>query len=141
MSQPGAVEPSEARLPPVTALGLGAMGLVVAGGIYVLAYLPGPAPLALPFALLGAAAALLTSCGVWLSRVPAFAWDRFFQVAGWALAAYLVIAALLEFVFISDGARGGELLLITLTVLLFALDVPLLLGFGVARYQEVGPPA
>ncbi len=123
-------------MPPVTALGLGAMALLFAGGIFVLAYLPAGAPLALPFVLLAIAALLLAVAAVWLSRVPNFAWRRFRLVAGWALLAYLVIAALIEFVIVRDGARGGELVLITLTVLLFALDVPLLLGFGVARYQE-----
>ena len=32
-----------------------------------------------------------------LRRVPGFAWPRFYQVAKWALAAYLFTAAMIEY--------------------------------------------
>ena len=56
---------------------------------------------------------------------------------GWrgALLAYCVIAAMLEFVFIHDGTRGRVLLVLTLSLVVFAAHVPLLIGFTVARYQ------
>jgi hypothetical protein len=62
----------------------------------------------------------------------------FFRVGGWALLAYGVIAGMLEFIFVFDHTRGGSLVVFTLSLLVFALDVPLLLAFSVARYQEVG---
>jgi hypothetical protein len=56
-------------------------------------------------------------------------------VGGWALAAYLVIAGMLEFVFVLDHTRGGLLIVLTLMLAVFAVNVPLLLAFSVARYQ------
>jgi uncharacterized membrane protein (DUF4010 family) len=70
-----------------------------------------------------------------LARVRDFAWHTFFVVAGWTLAAYVVIAGMLEFVFVLDHTRGGLLVVLTLILAVFAVDVPLLLGFSVARYQ------
>jgi hypothetical protein len=128
---------SERRLPPVTELGVLSMVLIVAGGISIAAKLPGDVPLGLPVALLAASALLMVSNLVALSRVPGFNWRVFFAVARWALLAYCVIAAILEFVFINDGTRGGVLVVLTLSLLVYAVHVPLLIGFTVARYQPV----
>jgi hypothetical protein len=128
---------SERRLPPVTELGVLSMALIVAGGISIAAKLPGDVPLGLPVALLAASALLMVSNLVALSRVPGFNWRVFFAVARWALLAYCVIAAILEFVFINDGTRGGVLVVLTLSLLVYAVHVPLLIGFTVARYQPV----
>jgi hypothetical protein len=105
---------SERRLPPVTELGVLSMALIVAGGISIAAKLPGDVPLGLPVALLAASALLMVSNLVALSRVPGFNWRVFFAVARWALLAYCVIAAILEFVFVNDGTRGGVLVVLTL---------------------------
>jgi hypothetical protein len=128
---------SERRLPPVTELGVLSMALIVAAGISIAAKLPGDVPLGLPVALLAASALLMVSNLVALSRVPGFNWRVFFAVARWALLAYCVIAAILEFVFINDGTRGGVLVVLTLSLLVYAVHVPLLIGFTVARYQPV----
>jgi hypothetical protein len=128
---------SEQRLPPVTELGVASMALIVAGGISIAAKLPGDVPLGLPVALLAASAALMAANLVALSRVPGFNWPLFFAVARWALLAYCVIAAILEFVFVNDGTRGGVLVVLTLSLLVYAVHVPLLIGFTVARYQPV----
>jgi hypothetical protein len=116
------------RLPPVTALALTALMLVVAGGIDLAAHLPRPAPL-------GPAVAALVAAAVVLARVRDFAWRTFFVVGGWALAAYLVIAGMLEFVFVLDHTRGSLLIVLTLMLAVYAVNVPLLLAFSVARYQ------
>jgi hypothetical protein len=126
---------SERALPPVTELGVVSMALIVAGGISIAASLPGEVSLGLPVALLAASAALMVANLVALSRVPGFNWPAFFAVARWALLAYCVIAAILEFVFINDGTRGGVLVVLTLSLLVYAVHVPLLIGFTVARYQ------
>lgn len=126
---------SERRLPPVTELGVASMALIVAGGISIAAKLPGDVPLGLPVALLAASALLMVVNLVALGRVPDFNWTAFFGVAKWALLAYCVIAAILEFVFINDGTRGGVLVVLTLSLLVYAVHVPLLIGFTVARYQ------
>src|SRR5439155_1555507 len=72
---------------------------------------------------------------VLLARAPGFNRDAFFDVAKWALLAYAVIAAILEFVFVNDGTRGGVLVVLTLSLIVYAVHVPLLIGFTVARYQ------
>jgi hypothetical protein len=71
-----------------------------------------------------------------LSRIRPFAWDTFFLVARWALAAYAVIAGILGFVFIYDGTRGPTLAVLLLTLVVFAFDVPVIIAFTVARYHE-----
>jgi hypothetical protein len=128
------------RLPPVTPLALTALMLVVAGGIYLAAHLPRPAPLGPAAAALAAAAAALLAAAAALARVRDFAWRTFFVVGGWALAAYLVIAGMLEFVFVLDHTRGSLLIVLTLMLAVYAVNVPLLLAFSVARYQP-GPGA
>ena len=126
---------TERKLPPVTELGVVSMALIVAAGISIASRLPGDVSLGLPVALLAASALLMVVNLVALSRVPGFNWDAFFMVARWALVAYCVIAAMLEYVFVKDGTRGGVLVVLTLSLLVFAVHVPLLIGFTVARYQ------
>ena len=128
---------SERSLPPVTELGVVSMALIVAGGISIASSLPGEVSLGLPVALLAASAALMVGNLVALSRVRGFNWPAFFAVARWALLAYCVIAAILEFVFVNDGTRGGVLVVLTLSLLVYAVHVPLLIGFTVARYQPL----
>jgi hypothetical protein len=128
---------SERSLPPVTELGVVSMALIVAGGISIASSLPGEVSLGLPVVLLAASAALMVGNLVALSRVRGFNWPAFFAVARWALLAYCVIAAILEFVFVNDGTRGGVLVVLTLSLLVYAVHVPLLIGFTVARYQPL----
>jgi hypothetical protein len=134
---PGSV--AERRLPPVAELVMASMACVIAGGIYMAAHLPQRAPLGPAVALLAAGGALLVAAAVLASSLRPFAWRMFFQVAGWALVAYVVIAGLLEFTFVYDHTRGSLLVVLTLSLLVFALDIPLLLGFSVARYQDPDP--
>ena len=126
---------NEQKLPPVTELGVASMALIVAGGISIASKLPGEVPLTLPIVLLAASALLMAINLAALARTPGFNWDAFFGVAKWALAAYAVIAAMLEFVFVNDGTRGGVLVVLTLSLVVYAVHVPLLIGFTVARYQ------
>jgi hypothetical protein len=132
---------SEQRLPPVTEVAIASMALIVAGGIYIASHLPKHVPLGPAYALLAASALLLVANVVALSRVPGFNWSAFFLVAKWAALAYAVIAGMLEFVFVKDGTRGGELVVVTLSLIVYAIHVPLLIGFTVARYQPTGAVA
>jgi hypothetical protein len=125
------------RLPPVAEMAVGSMALVIVGGIYLAAHLPHGAPLGAAVGLLAAGGALMVGAVVSLSRVRPFAWSTFFLVVRWALLAYLVITGLLEFVFVFDGTRGSTLVVLTLMLAVFAVDVPLVIGFTVARYQAV----
>jgi hypothetical protein len=125
---------SERRLPPVTELGVASMALIVAGGIYIASHLPQHVPLGPAFALLAASAVLLAVNVFGLARVPGFNWPSFFLVAKWAALAYAVTAGMLAFIFIHDGVRGGELVVLMLSLVVYAVHVPLLIGFTVARY-------
>jgi hypothetical protein len=141
---PGAASPRVSservarRLPPVGVVAVTSLALVIVAGIYLVAHLPQRAPLGPAVGLLAAAGALLVANGVLLSSLRAFAWRVFFQVAGWSLVAYVVIGGLLEYIFIFDHTRGSMLAVLTLSLTIFALDIPMLFGFSVARYQDPG---
>jgi hypothetical protein len=127
---------TERRYPPVTQLGMASLALIVAAGIYLSAHLPRHVPLGPAVALLAASALLLAGNLIALSRVEGFAWDRFFDVAKWALLAYSVTAGLIEYSFLQNHLRGGALVVLTLSLLVYAVHVPILIGFTVARYYE-----
>jgi membrane protein YdbS with pleckstrin-like domain len=127
---------SDRRLPPVTQLGMLSLGLIVAGGIYLSAHLPQHVPLGPAWALLAASALVLAANVVALSRIPDFAWDRFFEVGKWSLLAYAVIAGMIEWVFLRNHVSGGTLVVLTLSLVVFAVHVPMLVGFTVARYAD-----
>jgi hypothetical protein len=126
---------AQPALPPVAELGMGAMALVVVGGIYMAAHIPGGAPLAPAVVLLCVATAVVALALGLLSRVPRFAWRHFRLVFGYTLLSYLVIAGMIEYSFVADGTRGAPLLVLSLMLALFAVDIPMILGFSVARYQ------
>ena len=124
------------RLPPVTQLGMASLALIVAGGIYLSAHLPKHVSLTPAVILLAGSVVLLAVNLILLSRVAGFAWDRFIGVARWSLAAYLVIAALIEYAFLQNHVRGGPLVILTLSLIVFAVHVPMLIGFTVARVPD-----
>lgn len=127
------------KLPPVAELVVLSLAMMLSGGVYLAASLPKPPGLAPVVALLVAGAALTVVAVAMLSRVKDFAWDKFFLVARWALLAYAVIAGILGFVFVYDHTRGGTLAVLLGTLAVFAVDVPTIIGFTVARYQD--PPS
>jgi hypothetical protein len=127
---------SERRLPPVTQVGMLSLALILAGGIYLSAHLPQHVALTPAIVLLSASALLLAGNLVALARVDGFAWARFFEVARWALLAYLIIAAMIEYSFLRDHLNGGPLVVLTLSLVVFAAHVPILIGFTVARYDQ-----
>ena len=127
---------SERRLPPVTQLAMTSLALIVAGGIYLSAHLPKHVPLAPAVVLLAASVALLVANFVALTRVADFNWASFRYVAGRALVAYVIIAGLIEYAFLRNHTRGGPLVVLTLSLVVFALHVPMLIGFTVARYAN-----
>jgi len=126
---------SERALPPVTELGMASLALIVAGGIYLVSYLPRQVPLMPAVVLLAASVLLLAVNLLTLSRVKGFAWRRFFEVGKWALLAYVIVAGLIEFALVRDGMGGGPLLVVTLSLLVYAVHVPVLTAFTVAQYE------
>ncbi|HEY5389000.1 MAG TPA: hypothetical protein VIJ83_00480 [Solirubrobacteraceae bacterium] len=128
--------PRTRELPPVQQISVAVLVLIVIGGIYTAYHLPRHVPQGPTIGLLVAAALLLAVNVVLLSRIESFAWGAFRLVAGWVLAAYAVIAGMLEYVFVYDHTRGSQLVILTLMLVVFAVNIPLLLGFSVARFQE-----
>jgi hypothetical protein len=126
---------SERRLPPVTAIGMTSLALIVAGGIYLSAHLPQSVPLGPAVALLVLSAALLAGNLVALLRVPGFNRETFFAVAKWALLAYAITAGMIEYAFLRNDVSGGPLVVLTLSLVVYAVHVPMLIGFTVARYD------
>jgi hypothetical protein len=130
----------EARpMPPVTQVGMTSLALIVAGGIYLASHLPESVPLTPAIVLLALSALLLAANLFSLTRVQDFAWGRFFQVGRWALLAYAITAGLIEYAFLRNGLSGGPLIVLTLSLVVYALHVPMLIAFTVARYAEPQP--
>jgi hypothetical protein len=126
---------NERKLPPVTEVGMASLALIVAGGIYLSAHLPEHVPLAPAAILLALSAALLVGNLVSLARVEGFHWNRFLEVARWALLAYAITAGLIEYAFVRNHVAGGTLVVLTLSLVVYAVHVPMLIGFTVARYD------
>jgi hypothetical protein len=124
------------RLPPFTELGMLSLSLIVIGGIYLSAHIPQHVPLGPAVGLLIASAAVMVLNLVLLSRVQGFAWHRFFQVAKWALLAYVFTAGMILYAFLRDNLSGGPLVVLTLSLLVYAVQVPTLIAFTVARYEN-----
>jgi hypothetical protein len=127
------------KFPPTTEIAMASLGLIVAGGIYLSAHIPQHVPLAPAAILLALSAALMAFNIVSLTRVKNFRWDRFFDVAKWALLAYCVSAGLIEYVFVRNHVSGGTLVVLTLSLVVYAVHVPTLIGFTVARYADSVP--
>ena len=129
---------TERRLPPVTQVGMVSLALIVAGGIYLAAHLPNHVSLTPAVVLLAASALLLVGNLASLTRVENFPWRRFGEIARWALLAYVVVAGMIEYSFVRNHLRGGPLVVLTLSLVVFAVHVPTLIGFTVARYYQPG---
>ena len=136
MQSAGHEAPTTRALPPIQQIAVATMVLVVIGGIYTAAHLPAHVPEGPTIGLLVAACVLLAVNVTLLARIETFAWGAFRLVAGWVLLAYAVIAGMLEYVFVYDGTRGSQLVILTAMLAVFAVNIPLLLGFSVARFQE-----
>ncbi|MGH9065099.1 MAG: hypothetical protein ACRDZQ_07450 [Acidimicrobiales bacterium] len=141
MTDAPVVEGAGRRLPPIVQMGVVCLGLVVIGGIYLAANLPRPPALAPAVGVLASAGLILVASMAMLSRVQEFAWAKFFLVGRWALAAYVVVAGMLEYIFVLDHTRGAVLAVLTLMLVVYAVDIPMLLAFSVARYHPAGPEA
>ena len=133
--EPDAEDLRQADLPPVMPVAISTLVLIVAGGIVVAAQYGRPPKLTVPVILLGVAAVLLLVNAVLVVRIKEFARPVFHRVLGWALLAYVAIAGILEYVFVYDHTPGRELALFSAMLVLFALDVPLMLSYSVARWQ------
>lgn len=126
---------TERTLPPVTQLAMTSLALIIIGGIYLASHLPQQVPLTPAWILLAASALLLAANLFTLSRVKGFPWKKFFSVGKWALLAYAITAGLIEYAFLRDGLSGGPLVVLTLSIIVYAIHVPILIAFTVAQYD------
>jgi hypothetical protein len=126
----------ERRLPPIAQLGAGTLALSIVAAILLTSSIPDHPPLVFAIPLLVGAGVLLLAAVLLLARVAGFAWETFFLVAKWSLVGYIVIAGMIEFAFLHDNVPNERLIPMSAMLALFAIDVPLLLGFSVARYAE-----
>jgi hypothetical protein len=133
-AQPGTPSLVDRKLPPVTEIGAASMIAIAGGIIFNASYLPKHAPIGGAIIFLIVAAALVLLNALILTRIKDFARQRFMQVAGWSLLAYAVIGGMIEYAFIFDHTRGSQLVILTLMLTLFVINVPILIGFTVARY-------
>jgi hypothetical protein len=127
---------TERKYPPFTQLGMLSLGLIVIGGIYLSAHIPSHVPLGPAIGLLIASTLVMATNLTLLARVPDFAWPRFFEVAKWALLAYSITAGMIEYVFLRNHLKGGALVILSLSLVVYALQVPTLIAFTVARYAD-----
>jgi hypothetical protein len=137
VAEQAGVLPDEDNLPPTIELGAVSLALVAVGVIFVAAHLPKQAPFTLPITTLAIAASVFGANVILVARIRPFARPVFLRVFGWATLGYAVIAGMLEYVFILDNTRGSALVLMTLNLVVFTVNIPLVLAFGVARYQPV----
>ena len=62
-------------------------------------------------------------------------------MASWALLAYAITAGLIDYAFLYDnGVSGGTLVVLMLSLVVYAVHVPMLIGFTVARYDPRNEP-
>jgi hypothetical protein len=125
---------NEHKLPPVTELGMTSLALIVVGGIYLSAHLPQHVPLAPAVALLAASSTILGVNLILLGRVKGFAWDRFALVFKWSLVAYGITAGMILYAFVHDHVHGSALVVLALSLVVYAVQVPVLIAFTVARF-------
>jgi hypothetical protein len=123
------------RLPPIIGVGCAALVFAIAGVIYLSASIPGNPSLTPAICLLALSALTVAANVVALARLATFAWWMFWKVWGWAMLGYAVIAGMLMYVFVYDAIPAGQLTLLLLTLAVFAVNIPLMLAFSVARYQ------
>lgn len=126
----------ERKFPPIAEISVSVMGLLIIGGIYIASHLPKAVSLTPAYILVGVALILLLVNVALLNHLQDFAWQSFWLVAKWSLLAYTIIAGMIEYIFIVDGTRGKVLALFTAVLAIFAINIPVLFGFSVARYQE-----
>jgi hypothetical protein len=114
-------------------LALGAVGTLAA-------YLPFNAPLdvTLPLTEL---AIVVYAAAVWrLVTTRTYAWSTFLAVARPAFLAVGTAAVIIEFAFYYDKTGGRSLAILSTALGLFVLDLPLLLGYSVARNEPLAEP-
>jgi hypothetical protein len=126
---------ADVRRPPIWECGVVTLLLVVVSVIVLAAYIPN-LPNTIPLYIMLAAGTILIGVQlVLIGSLDNFSRSSFHTITTYALLAYVVIGGMIEYTFIRNHVSGEELALLTWGMALFIVDVPLILGFSVARYQ------
>ncbi|MGH9043554.1 MAG: hypothetical protein ACRDVP_01720 [Acidimicrobiales bacterium] len=128
------------KLPPVAEIAVVSICLMLIGGVYQASELPHKFNLTLPVVLVSLGGVLTVADMVIMSRIRPFAWPTFFLVLKWALLGYLILAGILVFTFIRDHTPGSTMAVLIATLFVFAVDVPTILAFTVARFATTASP-
>jgi len=123
-------------LPPIPALCELSLAATIAAAIVLAIALPRAANLVAPICLAVLAWILIVIAAVLLATIRPFNYRIFKMVSVRQLLAELVVAGMLEFVFLRDRLPDGPLVVFSVLVGSFSVSVALLMGFQVARWQE-----
>lgn len=134
-SNPQRLEYWQRKLPPISELCLVSLAFIIIAGIYLASHMPNVPPMTIVIILLSLGGGLAILSCLLLSQITKFAWDKFFLVLRWIGLEYLIVAGMLEYIFIYDDVRGKTLVILTLALIIFAIDIPIIMSFTVARYQ------
>ena len=109
---------------------------ILAAGI-IIAHFPEQAPMWGSVMWMCIAAVLTVATIVLIIRKRPFARKLFFKVAKWVFLYILVLTGMGEYVIVFDGTRGEPLVVMTIIILLFLVNIPMLWGFSVARHERI----
>jgi len=127
----------ERSLPPVPMLCELSLAATIASAIVLAIALPKAPHLLAPILLAILAWVLIVVAAIMIATIRPFNYRIFKMVSLRQLLAELVVAGMLEFVFLRDHLPTGPLVVFSVLVGSFSVSVALLMGFQVARWQEV----
>jgi len=136
VTTPSAPYAGDTTRSPVVACIVGTIvSCILAAGI-IIVHIPAPAPMWGSIMWVCIAAVLTVATIVLILRKKPFARKRFFTVAKWVFLYILVLTGMGEYVMAFDGMRGEALVVMTVILLLFLVNIPMLWGFSVARHER-----
>jgi hypothetical protein len=121
---------------PIVAATIGSIVSAFLAVGFIASYLPRPAPMAWPVGFLIASGLLWVAGLALLLRLQRFAWSLFFAVARWISVLTVLFAGMAVYVFIADGTSGGTLAVMVTVLVLAAINIPIVVGFSVARHER-----
>ena len=122
--------------PVIASIVITIISCILAAGT-IIAYIPEPAPMwgAIMWVCIAAVLTIITVVLI-LKKRP-FTRKLFFKVAKWVFLYILVLSGMGEYVIVFDGTRGEPLVVMTIILLLFLVNIPMLWGFSVARHERI----
>jgi len=126
----------ERSLPPIPALCEASLAATIAAAVVLAAQLPHVGSLVVPIVLAALAWIMILAAVFVLATIRPFNFRVLKMVSLRQFLAELVVAGMLEFVFLRDHLPTGPLAVFSVLVGSFSVSVALLIGFQVARWQE-----